>query len=107
MPIDFQNSTPLYIQIIQDIKTKISEGELEVGEQLNSHKELAEKYDVSLITIKSALSTLIDEGLLYSRVGKGTFVAKRFKNDRRKLILKDTIFYSLIALAKLKKKKLK
>lgn len=105
MPIDFQDSTPLYIQIIQDIKTKISEGELEVGEQLNSHKELAEKYDVSLITIKSALSTLIDEGFLYSRVGKGTFVAKKIKSDSLTrhdaigLVLQDlkNPFFSLIA----------
>lgn len=105
MPIDFQDSTPLYIQIIQDIKTKISEGELEVGKQLNSHKELAEKYNVSLITIKSALSTLIDEGFLYSRVGKGTFVAKRIKTDNLTrhdsigLVLQDlkNPFFSLIA----------
>jgi DNA-binding LacI/PurR family transcriptional regulator len=105
MPIDFQDSTPLYIQIIQDIKEKISNGNLEVGDQLNSHKELASEYDVSLITIKSALSTLIDEGYLFSRVGKGTFVAKKFiatevaKRDTVGLVLQDlkNPFFSLIA----------
>ncbi len=82
MPIDFQDSTPLYIQIVKDINDKISSGEFEVGQQLKSHKQLAEEYDVSLITIKSALSTLIDEGVLFSRVGKGTFVAeKKAKSD--------------------------
>ncbi|MEO1020995.1 MAG: GntR family transcriptional regulator [Bacteroidota bacterium] len=75
MPIDFQKSTPLYVQIIEDIKSRIASGVLKEGEQLKSHKLLAEEYDVSLITIKGALSTLIDEGYLYSRVGKGTFVA--------------------------------
>jgi len=105
MPINFQDSTPLYIQIIQDIKDKIAKGNLAVGEQLSSHKELAAEYDVSLITIKSALSTLIDDGYLYSRVGKGTFVAKRInktnisRHDSIGLVLQDlkNPFFSLIA----------
>jgi len=105
MSIDFQDSTPLYIQIIQDIKEKIATGNLKVGEQLKSHKELAAKYDVSIITIKSALSSLIDEGYLYSRVGKGTFVAKKESNgnisrhDSIGLVLQDlkNPFFSLIA----------
>lgn len=77
MAIDFQDSTPLYVQVIKDLKNKINTGQLDIGEQLKSHKELAIEYDVSLITIKSALSQLIDEGMLYSRVGKGTFVADK------------------------------
>lgn len=105
MAIDFQDSTPLYVQIIKDIKKKIGDNELVSGQQLKSHKELAQEYDVSLITIKSALSSLIDEGYLFSRVGKGTFVAeKRIKNDLSShdsigLVLRDlkNPFFSLIA----------
>ncbi|MBO6524664.1 MAG: GntR family transcriptional regulator [Balneolaceae bacterium] len=104
MAIDFQDSTPLYIQIIKDIKKKIDNSELVLGQQLKSHKELAQEYDVSLITIKSALSSLIDEGYLFSRVGKGTFVAKRQTSenvttqDSIGLVLKDlkNPFFSLI-----------
>lgn len=105
MAIDFQNSTPLYVQIINDIKEQINSGSLTIGEQLKSHKELANEYDVSLITIKSALSTLIDEGFLFSRVGKGTFVATKKENnditqhDSIGLVLRDlkNPFFSLIA----------
>lgn len=105
MTINFQDSTPLYVQIVNDIKSKISSGKLKIGEQLKTHKELAKEYDVSLITVKSALSILIDEGYLFSRVGKGTFVAQKeetpkiSQHDSVGLVLQDlkNPFFSLIA----------
>jgi DNA-binding GntR family transcriptional regulator len=77
MPIDFEKADPLYLQIADDVRHKISNGDLKVGDQLGSHKELAKFYDVSLITIKKAISNLIDDGFLYSRIGIGTYVARK------------------------------
>lgn len=76
MGIDFKNPTPLYRQIFDDIKAKISTGEIRIGEQLGSHQELARQYGVSLITIKKALAELTNEKVVFSRVGKGTFVTR-------------------------------
>ena len=76
MPIDVRNATPLYLQIIDEIKSKIARKELKPGDQLGSHADLASAYNVSLITVKKALATMIQEGTLYSRVGKGTYVAR-------------------------------
>jgi LacI family transcriptional regulator len=103
--IDFHNSKPLYLQIVDDIRFQIESGALHVEDQIGSQNELAHKYDVSLITIKKALSELIKEGLLYSRVGKGTYVAKKSTEGHRKssktigLVLQDlkSPFFSLIA----------
>jgi DNA-binding LacI/PurR family transcriptional regulator len=50
---------------------------LKVGDKLETQSELVKRYDVSLITIKRALSDLISEGVLYARAGKGTYVAQR------------------------------
>jgi LacI family transcriptional regulator len=83
MPIDLHNSTPLYLQIIDDIKAKIASKELNAGDQLGSHAELSSAYGVSLITVKKALVTLINEGFVFSRVGKGTYVAKRTADARQ------------------------
>ncbi len=52
-------------------------GELAVGAQLEPHREMAVSYGVSIITINKALSGLVSEGVLHSRVGRGTFVAVR------------------------------
>lgn len=76
MPIDVQDATPLYLQIVDDLKSKIASKELKAGDQLGSQAELSATYGVSLITVKKALATLINDGIIFSRVGKGTFVAQ-------------------------------
>lgn len=67
--------TPLYEQVEQDLKKKIQNKELLPGQQIESQNDLARKYKVSLITIKKALYNLVNENVLYTRVGKGTYVA--------------------------------
>lgn len=77
--INLSDPNPLYQQIERALKTKIEKGELKPGDQLGSQQELAAEYNVSLITVKKALANLIKQGVLYSRVGKGTFVAEKSK----------------------------
>jgi DNA-binding LacI/PurR family transcriptional regulator len=77
--INLSDPNPLYQQIERALKTKIEKGELKPGDQLGSQQELAIEYNVSLITVKKALANLIKQGVLYSRVGKGTFVAEKSK----------------------------
>lgn len=100
-----KQSVPLYKQISEDIYSQIKSGQLKIGQQIDSNKQLAEGYSVSLITIKKAISELINEGILTSQVGKGTFVAKSRKSIRISkqkavgLVLSDLNdpYFSLIA----------
>jgi len=104
MGLDFRDPRPLYKQVEDDIKEQIVRGELKVGDQLESQQTLAQKYGVSLITIKRALNDLINEGILFSRAGKGTYVARRTpgvdyaKHQTIGLVLRDlnSPFFSLI-----------
>lgn len=77
MPVDLKKPTPLYLQIAEDISSSIVSGTLKLGDQLGSQQELAREYRVSLITVKKALSHLAHQGWIYSRVGKGSFVARQ------------------------------
>ena len=79
MKINMTDPTPFYEQIENFLKYEIRNGVLKEGDQIGSHKELAKKYDVSLITVKKALSNLIKDGVLISRIGKGTFVSAGHK----------------------------
>ncbi len=74
--INFNDPTPLYEQIEKAIKRKIKMGELHPGDPIGSQNDLSKEFKVSIITVKKALSNLANEGVLFTRVGKGTYVSE-------------------------------
>lgn len=68
-------STPLYLQIQSYIVARIRSGELPPGAQVPSEYELAAQMQVSRMTARKALDSLVSSGILYRRRGKGTYVA--------------------------------
>lgn len=68
---------PVYIKIHNDLKQKIEAGSWQVGTRIPSERKLAETYHVSRMTLRQAVQTLIDEGLLRRAIGSGTFVTNQ------------------------------
>lgn len=68
---------PMYKQIINILNEQIENGELNPGDKLPSEAELMERYQVSRITIRSAISELEEDGLVVRSRGKGTFIASK------------------------------
>ena len=66
---------PMYLQIIEQIKKRISLGDWPPGEKLPSIRELAVAIRVSVITIKRAYQELESQGVIYTQQGKGSFVS--------------------------------
>lgn len=64
---------PLYISVSQQLRRALAEGHA-VGEVLAGEHELARQYQVSLGTMRQALTALVQEGLLERRQGIGTTV---------------------------------
>lgn len=69
--------SPVYIQIHNQIKKDIEGGKWRVGERIPSERELAVDFSVSRMTLRQAIQTLVDEGILERRVGAGTYVASQ------------------------------
>lgn len=65
---------PVYYQIKQTIKSWILNVEFHPGEKIPSENELANKFNVSRLTVRQAISQLAQEGFLIGRRGEGTFV---------------------------------
>lgn len=69
------NQVPVYIQIHDQLKHEIENGLWKVGDRLPSERDLSVKFGVSRMTLRQAVQTLSDEGILERKIGSGTYVA--------------------------------
>lgn len=60
---------------MEQIKWYITEEKLGPHAKLPSERQLCEKWDINRSTLRSAIKRLIEENILYSEVGSGTYVA--------------------------------
>lgn len=72
----FNEETPIYLQIVEQIKTQIATGKLKAGDKIPSVRELAVEAGVNPNTMQKALTELERIGLLYSARTSGRFVAE-------------------------------
>ena len=79
------NPAPLYVQLQQIIRDAIKRRVLSLDDAIPAERDLATEYSISRITVRKALSGLVDEGLLTRRRGAGTFVAARVEKSFSKL----------------------
>ena len=69
------SSTPIYVQIMEQIKYAIASGVAKEGEQLLSVRELARQLRVNPNTISKAYHELEREKYLITHKGKGVYIA--------------------------------
>ncbi|MDQ0223387.1 GntR family transcriptional regulator [Streptococcus moroccensis] len=66
---------PAYIQIHNQIKDEIDQGIWKIGQRLPSERDFADHFEVSRMTLRQAVTLLVEEGVLERKVGSGTYVA--------------------------------
>ena len=70
-------ANPKYRQLKEILKEQINKGKLKPGDRILAEERIAEKYEVSLGTVRQAMAGLVNEALIYKEQGKGTFVAEK------------------------------
>lgn len=75
-------NSPIYIQIHNELKKEIEAGVWQIGQRIPSERDLALRFNVSRMTLRQAIQTLVDEGILERQVGSGTFVARKKVQDK-------------------------
>ena len=88
---------PLYARVASILRERIRGGEWQPGTQIPTIDELRGTYQVAEITLRQAIRTLSDEGLLLSRRGKGTFVLDQLPLVHEKTVI-DTVLEQFSAL---------
>jgi GntR family transcriptional regulator len=74
--IKFDQSEPIYIQIIQKIKADIVSGKIKGGDKMPSVREFSEIFKVNPNTVQRVFMELEREGIVCSQRGIGTFVSE-------------------------------
>lgn len=71
---------PMYRQIADALREKISAGELKPGDALPTESSLQEAFNVSRVTVRQALKLLTEEQIVESIQGSGTYVKEERVN---------------------------
>jgi DNA-binding GntR family transcriptional regulator len=71
---------PLWIQAVNLITAEIASGVLKPGMRLPPERELCQQLNISRVTLRKALTSLVDEGVLNASHGRGWYVAARASN---------------------------
>lgn len=67
---------PMYLQIMEQIKQRITVGDWTEGQAIPSIRQLAVEFGVSVITVKRAYLELEREGVIVTHQGRGSHVAQ-------------------------------
>lgn len=91
----FDDRTPIYRQIADQIRADIVGGVLGAGDQVMSTNQYAAFHRINPATAARAFQGLVDEGLLEKRRGIGMFVTdgapERLRKERRARFVDDVL----------------
>ncbi|PHV70605.1 GntR family transcriptional regulator [Sporanaerobium hydrogeniformans] len=76
MAWQFDNSKPIYIQLVEALKLQIISGTIPIGSKLISVRDMAEEAGVNPNTMQRALAELERENLVFSQRTTGRFVTE-------------------------------
>lgn len=77
--LERNNPKPLYQQLYEILMGEVESGKWEVDQKIPSENELSNMYGLSRMTVRSVITDMVKEGLLYRVQGKGTFVSKKIE----------------------------
>ena len=79
----FDDRSPIYRQIADQVKADLVSGTLEGDEQVMSTNQYAAHYRINPATVAKAFQQLVDERVLYKRRGIGMFVSPTARDTLR------------------------
>jgi GntR family transcriptional regulator len=74
LSLDFRSGTPIYLQIMEQIRQMVANGELAQGDQLPTVRQLATDLRVNFNTVARAYRLLDQAGLISTQHGRGTYI---------------------------------
>lgn len=98
--MEFQtNAQPIFLQIYDLICDRVLRGEIKPNEQIPSVRELAVQLEVNPNTVMRTIERLLQQEIIYSKRGKGNFLAPEAAQIIQQVRIKRFMEEKLPALA--------
>src|SRR5579884_765563 len=97
--LNFKSGKPVYLQLVDQIKSATASGVLQAGELLPSIRPLAEQLRINRNTVSKAYAELENQGVIQTVAGKGCFVSANnspLKKQVRQKMLADEIDAAIV-----------
>lgn len=97
--INFNSGSPVYLQIVEQIKYAAASGALRSGDMLPTIHPLAERLRVNRNTVARAYTELESQGIITSHPGKGCFLTENsspYKKQIRQKLLTESIDAAIV-----------
>ena len=93
LQLNFKSGMPVYLQIVDQIRTAAASGIIRAGDVLPSIRPLAEELRVNRNTVAKAYAELESQGVVETLPGKGSFLKENNsplkKEVRRRLLIEE------------------
>src|SRR5690349_14409797 len=94
LQINFRSGTPVYLQVVEQVKAAVASGGLRAGDTLPGIRPLAESLRVNRNTVAKAYGELESQGVIHTLAGKGCIVrdgGTPYRKDVRLDLLRQEI----------------
>ena len=97
--LDFKSGTPVYLQLVDQVRLAAASGVVRAGEPLPGIRPLAEELRVNRNTVAKAYAELESQGIVETVAGKGCFVranSSPFRKEVRRKLLGEMLDHAVI-----------
>jgi DNA-binding transcriptional regulator YhcF (GntR family) len=97
--LNFKSGKPVYLQVVDQIKSASASGALRPGEPLPPIRALAEQLRINRNTVAKAYAELESQGVIETIAGKGCLISENntpFKKEVRRKLLTDDIDAAIV-----------
>jgi GntR family transcriptional regulator len=93
--INFRSEEPIYLQIARQIEELVRSGDLNVGTQLPTVREMATELSINFNTVARAYRLLDEAKLISTQRGRGTYIWEK-PTEETLMILKEEALENLL-----------
>ena len=89
--LDFRSEEPIYLQIARQVERLVAKGELKLGDQLPTVRELATELRINFNTVSRAYRVLDETRLISTQRGRGTYIWEEPTEETLKQLKKKSL----------------